>query len=52
MLPHVTGFSSAPNRGARKVFAQAVGSGLRYLINPSAARALECTATRNADWQR
>ena len=27
VLPRVTGFSSAPNRGARKVFAQAVESG-------------------------
>ena len=38
--PHVTGFSSAPNRGARKVFAQAVESGRRYRINPSAGACL------------
>ena len=52
VLPRVTGFSSALNRGARTVYARAVESGRRYRINPSVARALECTAIRNADWQR
>ena len=46
MLPRVTGFSSAPNRGARKVYAQAVESGRHYRINPSATGASVCTATR------
>ena len=46
MLPHVTGFANAPNRGVRTVCAQAVESGHRYRIKLSAAHASVCTATR------